>query len=64
MRVLTMEEIGMVTGGSGGCSSGGGDGNNLGGISDPGSLGNDLIAIYEGLVAATSYIIERVANAL
>ena len=64
MRVLTSKEIGFVAGGSGGCESGGDGGNNLGGISDPNSLGNDLIAIYEGLVEATSYIIERVANAL
>ena len=60
MRALTMEEIGQVAGGSGDCA----EGNNLGGISDPNSLGNDLIAIYEGLVSATSYIIERLANAL
>ncbi|MGA8203020.1 MAG: hypothetical protein WB812_00790 [Woeseiaceae bacterium] len=60
MRVLTVEEIGRVAGGSSKCSQG----NNLGGISNPNSLGDDLIAIYEGLVAATSYVIERVANAL
>ena len=69
MRALTMEEIQFVAGGSGDCSSGGdsggdsGDGNNIGGISEPESLGKDLINIYEGLVEATSYIIERVAEA-
>ena len=35
-----------------------------GGVTDTGSVGNDIIGIYEGLVQATSYIIERVANAL
>lgn len=60
MRELTMSEIGMVTGGGDTCSAG--DGNDIGGITEPGSLGQDLIGIYEGLVEATSYIIERVAE--
>lgn len=60
MRVLTMGEIGRVTGGGGSCSSDGG--NNIGGITEPSSLGQDLIDIYEGLVSATSYVIERVAE--
>ncbi len=62
MRVLTMGEIGRVTGGGGSCSSDGG--NNIGGIGDPDSIGGYLISVYEGLVAATSYVIERVADSL
>ena len=61
MRELTMSEIGFVAGGAEQCSSGS---NNYGGVTDTASLGQDIIEIYEGLVAATSYIIERVANAL
>lgn len=67
MRELTLNEIAMVAGGDGECSSGGdsgGEGNNYGGVTDPSSLGEDLIAAYEGLVAATSHVIERVAQAL
>jgi hypothetical protein len=30
----------------------------------PGGVGDALISIYEGLVSATSHVIERVANAL
>ena len=63
MRELTMSEIGFVGGGAEQCSSQG-SGNNYGGVTDTGSVGNDIIGIYEGLVQATSYIIERVANAL
>lgn len=62
MRELTMSEIAHVSGATDGCSEGGG--NDLGGVTDSGALGDDLINIYEGLVAATSHIIERVANAL
>jgi len=51
----------FVSGAGDDCSSGG---NNIGGVTEPSSLGNDLIEIYEGLVSATSYVIERVANAL
>lgn len=60
MRVLTMEEIGFVSGGSGDCE----EGNNYGGIKYPSHVGQDLISFYEGLVEATSYMIERVATAL
>jgi hypothetical protein len=56
-----MSEIGFVAGGAEQCSSGS---NNYGGVTDTASLGQDIIEIYEGLVEATSYIIERVANAL
>ena len=59
MRVLTANEVRQVTG-AGSCSNG----NDIGGITDFPGLGQDLINIYEGLVAATSHIIERVANAL
>lgn len=59
MRELTMSEIGLVSGAGDECSGGG---NNYGGVTEPSSLGEDLIEIYEGLVAATSHVIERVAN--
>ena len=62
MRDLTMKELGFVAGGHDSCSSGDG-GNNYGGVTDTASIGQDLIQIYEGLVAATSHIIERVAEA-
>jgi hypothetical protein len=53
MRELTISEIGFVGGAA-----------NYGGVTDTASLGQDIIEIYEGLVEATSYVIERVANAL
>lgn len=62
MRELTVNEINLVSGAGDECPSGGG--NNIGGITEPGTLGQDMIDIYEGLVEATSYIIERVANSL
>lgn len=62
MRELTVAELDFVAGGASGCSSNG-NANNYGGVNDPSSFGRDLIAIYEGLVEATSYVIERVANA-
>ena len=62
MRELTLNEMNFVSGAGDDCSSGGS--NNIGGVTEPGSLGDDLIEIYEGLVSATSYVIERVANAL
>ncbi len=63
MRELTMSEIGCVGGAAEQCRSDQ-SGNNYGGITDTGSIGGEIIEIYEGLVEATSYIIERVANAL
>jgi len=60
MRELTINEMNLVSGAGDQCEGG----NSYGGITDPGSLGGDIIGIYEGLVAATSYIIERVAGAL
>jgi len=64
MRELTMSEISLVSGAGDDCSSGNSGGNNYGGITEPSSVGDEIIDIYEGLVAATSHIIERVANAL
>lgn len=68
MRELTMSEIGFVSGAGDECSGGGGSGdsggNSYGSINDTSSVGNEIIELYEGLVAATSHIIERVANAL
>ena len=62
MRVLTLNEMNLVSGAGDDCSSDGG--NNYGGVTHPSSLGADLIQLYEGLVEATSYVIERVADAL
>jgi hypothetical protein len=58
-----MAEMQWVSGAADECS-GESDGNNYGGITDTGSIGDDLIDIYEGLVAVASHIIERVASAL
>jgi hypothetical protein len=63
MRELTVAELDFVAGGAGSCSSDD-NGNNYGGVTDTSTLGQDLIEIYEGIVEATSYVIERVANAL
>lgn len=59
-----MSEIGFVSGAGDDCSGGDSGGNNYGGITDTNSVGKEIVEIYEGLVAATSHIIERVANAL
>ena len=66
MRNLTKDEIQMVAGAGDECSSdGGGDsGNTYSGVSNLKEFGDDMIAAYEGLVAVTSHIIERVAKAL
>ncbi len=61
MRELTLNEMSFVSGAGDDCSSGG---NTYGGISDTTTVGDEIIAIYEGLIAATSHIIERVAGAL
>lgn len=63
MRELTMSEVEFVSGGVDDCPAGDG-GNDIAGVTDSKSLGQDLVNIYEGLVEATSHIIERVANAL
>lgn len=66
MRELTLDEMTLVAGAGSECSGEGesGSGNDYGGITDTGSVGDELIEIYEGLVAAVSHVIERVANAL
>jgi molybdenum-dependent DNA-binding transcriptional regulator ModE len=58
-----MSEIGLVSGGGDNCPSDDSSGNEYGGITDTTSVGEEIIEIYEGLVAATSHIFERVANA-
>lgn len=58
MRELSLSEMNIVSGAGDDCS-----GNEFGGISEPKSLGEDLIAAYEGIVAATSHVFERVAKA-
>lgn len=63
MRVLTIAEMNAVAGGTGVCTPQN-SGNNYAGVTNTDSFGDDLVAIYEGLVSATSHIIERVANAL
>lgn len=66
MRELTTSEIEFVSGGTGSCSAPGGadtPNDHLGGTA-PTGVGDALIATYEGLVAATSHVIERVATAL
>ena len=70
MRELTLSEMALVAGAGDDCgggddsSSDGNDNtNDYGGIVDTESVGDDIIEIYEGLVAATSHIIERVAKA-
>lgn len=60
MRELTQAELSFVSGGTGQCTPG----NSYSGVSDTSSFGTDVINLYEGLVAAASHIIERVANAL
>ena len=61
MRELTKAELSFVSGGTGECTPES-SGNNLAGVTDSGSLGSDLINIYEALVAVTSHAIERVAD--
>lgn len=62
MRTLTEQELECVAGGieMGVCTPS----NSYGGVTDPGSIGSDLINFYEGTVYAMSHVIERVANAL
>ena len=66
MRELRMEELASVSGGRDNrqvCTEGNAF-NDIGGISNSGNFGSDLINIYEGAVAAMSHMIERVADAL
>ena len=62
MRALTLSEIQVVSGAGNECPAV--SGNNIEGITNFEAIGRDLIALYEGLIEATSYVIERVANAL
>ena len=63
MRELNAAELAFVSGGEDlVCTPD--DGNSYGGVSDTGSFGKEIVELYEGLVFATSHIIERVANAL
>ncbi len=62
MRELTATELRFVSGGMAVCTAQ--FSNSYGGVTNTGSIGRDLINFYEGLVEATSYVIERIANAL
>ena len=61
MRELNTTELDFVSGGMMRCTPEE-MGNTWGGITDTYSIGRDIINIYEGLIEATSYMIERVAN--
>ncbi len=61
MRELNSSELSFVSGAGDGCA--GGSGNDIGGVTNSGSFGRDLVNIYEGVVQATSYMIERVSKA-
>jgi hypothetical protein len=60
MRELKTNELEFVSGGL--VCTQGEAGNVIYGISDPKSIGGYIIDFYEGLIEATSYAIERVAN--
>jgi len=62
MRELTTMELQFVSGGTGECTEE--SANRIAGFSDFADVGGNLIDFYEGLIEATSYVIERVANAL
>ena len=66
MRTLTTNELNFVSGGEGTCgpADGADVGNTYGGIVNTSTIGDEIIQLYEGLIEATSYMIERVANAL
>lgn len=61
MRELQMEELMLVSGGHE-CTVAYAN-NVYKGVSNPSKVGDDLIGIYEGVVAAFSHVIERVATA-
>jgi hypothetical protein len=62
MRELTTMELQFVSGGTGECTEE--SANRIAGVSNFVDVGGDLINFYEGLIEATSYVMERVANAL
>lgn len=64
MRELSLTEIAWVTGGTGVCTADDTGGNEYLGGARSEDVGTILINVYEGLVEATSHVIERVANAL
>jgi hypothetical protein len=61
MRELKATELNFVSGAGDECTAD--SGNDLAGVTDSENLGRDLINIYEGVVAAASHVIERVADA-
>ncbi len=61
MRELNTAELECVSGGMMQCTPEE-MGNAWGGITDTTSIGQDIINIYECLIEATSYMIERVAT--
>lgn len=60
MRELSATEVAWVSGGTGVCTPT----NSFGGVENTTTLGEDLVNMYEGLVYATSHIIERMAKSL
>ena len=62
MRELTAAEFRFVSGGGDGCPAES-SGSSYGGETDSGISVPDLGGIYDGLVAAASNAIERIANA-
>lgn len=64
MRELSIAELDVVAGGTGECTPENSGGNDFLGGASPKDVGDHLIDIYEGLVEATSHVIERVANAI
>lgn len=64
MRELNSNELALVSGAGDQCTPANSDGNTYGGINDTTTLAQDMINIYEGAVAFTSYVIERVVNSL
>ena len=60
MRELKINELEFVSGGL--VCTEAESGNVLYGIGQPKSFGDYLIDVYEGLIQATSYMFERVAN--
>jgi hypothetical protein len=61
MRELNTTELDCVSGGMMQCSAEE-LGNAWGGITNTYSVGREIINIYEGLIEAASYMIERVAT--
>ena len=66
MRELTLNETTFVSGGAtndcGGSVTIGTSGANI--QTNTTSFGEDVIAVYEGMISSLSYMIERVANSL